>query len=98
PRTIVLTGDIHLAAVGQLPGVGIELVSTSISSNGLVPADFPGAVPDFPRVIGAELEHRGYTRHTVDATRWLAEFRIVDDVTDPSSAVPTWRCVRRGAP
>ena len=26
PRTIVLTGDIHLAAVGQLPGVGIEFV------------------------------------------------------------------------
>ena len=42
-------------------------------------------------MIGAELEHRGYTRHTVDATRWLAEFCIVDDVTDPSSAVRTWQ-------
>jgi fermentation-respiration switch protein FrsA (DUF1100 family) len=42
-------------------------------------------------VIGAELEHRGYTRHTVDATRWLAEFCIVDDVTDPSSLVRTWQ-------
>ena len=48
PRTIVLTGDIHLAVVGQLPGVGIEFVSTSISSTGLVPADFLGAVTDFP--------------------------------------------------
>ena len=48
PRTIVLTGDIHLAAVGQLPGIGIEFVSTSISSNGLVPANFQGAVTDFP--------------------------------------------------
>ena len=48
PRTIVLTGDIHLAAVGQLPGVGIEFVSTSISSNGLVPGNFQGAVTEFP--------------------------------------------------
>ena len=51
----------------------------------------PGGRHRLPRVIGAELEHRGYTRHTVDATRWLAEFCIVDDVTDPSSVVQTWQ-------
>ena len=26
PRVVVLTGDIHLAAVGRLPGVGVEFV------------------------------------------------------------------------
>ena len=38
-RTVVLTGDIHLAAVGVLPGVGVEFVCTSISSPLLVPPD-----------------------------------------------------------
>ena len=60
-----------------------------------MPADFQGAVTDFPNVIGAELAHRGYTRHTVDATRWLAEYRIVDDVTDPSSVGADVAVVRR---
>ena len=91
-RTVVLTGDIHLAAVGTLPGVGIEFVSTSISSSGLVPADvIDGAVTGFPDIVDAELDHRGYTRHTVTPTTWIAEYRTVDDVADPASAVSTWQ-------
>ena len=31
-RVVVLTGDIHLAGIGRLPGVGTELVASSISS------------------------------------------------------------------
>ncbi len=91
PRTIVLTGDIHLAAVGRLPGVGVEFVTSSVSSSGLVPADFEGAIDDFPNVVAAELAHRGYTRHIVDEQQWRAEYRIVEDVTDPASAVKTWQ-------
>ncbi len=95
-RVVVLTGDIHLALVGTLPGVGVEFVSTSISS-----ASEIGAVTDpaamtglFDTVVDAELAHRGYTRHTVTADSWTAEFRTVDDVTSADSPVSTWRTFR----
>jgi alkaline phosphatase D len=90
-RTVVLTGDIHLAAVGAIPGVGVEFVTTSISSTGLVPPDVLEVLTAFPQVVDAELAHRGYTRHTVTADTWTAEYRTVDDVADPASAVSTWR-------
>jgi alkaline phosphatase D len=90
-RAVVLTGDIHLAAVGRLPGVGVEFVTSSISSPGLVPADLAEVLVEFPNVVDAELAHRGYTRHTITAETWTAEYRIVDDVTDAGSRVSTWK-------
>jgi len=90
-RLVVLTGDIHLAGVGLLPGVGVEFVTASISSGGLVPADLQDTVASLGDIQAAELEHRGYTRHVVTADTWTAEYRIVDDVRDPESAVATWR-------
>ena len=36
-RMVVLTGDIHLAGVGVLPGIGTEFVTTSVSSGGDIP-------------------------------------------------------------
>ena len=91
PRTIVLTGDIHLAAVGTLPGVGVEFVTTSISSPGRVPDVVIDVVTGIPDVVDAELSHRGYSRHTVTPETWTAEYRIVDDVADPQSMVSTWK-------
>ena len=90
-RVIVLTGDIHLAGVGKLPGVGVEFVSTSISSGGLVPPELQDVVGSLGDIQAAELEHRGYTRHVVTPEEWTAEYRIVDDVADPASTVSTWR-------
>jgi len=90
-RVVVLTGDIHLAGVGILPGVGVEFVTASISSGGLVPADLEDTVATLGDIHAAELHHRGYTRHVVTADTWTAEYRIVDDVTDPEAAVTTWR-------
>ena len=95
-RVVVLTGDIHLSAVGTLPGVGVEFVTTSISSandlEGLVdPAALAGL---FDTVVEAELAHRGYTRHTVRPDSWTAEFRTVDDVASADSPVSTWRTFR----
>jgi alkaline phosphatase D len=90
-RTIVLTGDIHLAAVGTLPGVGVEFVTSSVSSPGLVPPDVIEVVTGFPDIVDAELSHRGYTRHTVTPEAWTAEYRTVDDVADPQSTVSTWK-------
>jgi alkaline phosphatase D len=90
-RTIVLTGDIHLAAVGAIPGVGIEFVASSVTSAGLVPPDVLEVVTGFPEVVDAELAHRGYIRHTVTPQTWTAEYRTVDDVANPQSTVSTWK-------
>jgi alkaline phosphatase D len=90
-RAVVLTGDIHLAAVGMLPGVGVEFVTSSISSPGHVPTVVVGVLTGFPDVVDAELTHRGYTRHTVTPETWTAEYRIVDDVADSQSTVSTWK-------
>ena len=91
PRAVVLTGDIHLAAVGRLPGVGVEFVATAISSPSNVPAELADFVAAFPDVVDIELVHRGYIRHTITPETWTAEYRTVDDVTDPASPVSTWK-------
>ncbi len=94
PRPVVLTGDIHLAGVGLLPGIGVEFVTTSISSLGDIDAALEPVVAALPNIAAAELRHRGYTRHTVSPEAWLAEYRIVDDIADPASTVSTWRTFR----
>jgi alkaline phosphatase D len=90
-KLVVLTGDIHLAGVGRLPGIGTEFITTSVSSTGRVPAALQPVLTGFPTIADAELFHRGYVRHTVTPTTWTAQYRIVDDVTNPESAVSTWR-------
>lgn len=95
PNVVVLTGDIHLAAVAQLrqgdtasgPVIGAEFVSTSISSAGLVDAGFTALLKGFPSLVDAELIHRGYVLHEVSPQTWTAHYRIVADVTDPASVV-----------
>jgi alkaline phosphatase D len=92
---VVLTGDIHLAGVGLIgplgAPVGVEFVTTSISSSANVPEDFAPVVEGFENIVAADLVHRGYTRHTVTADAWTAEYRTVDDVTSPDSPVSTWQ-------
>jgi alkaline phosphatase D len=93
---VVLTGDIHLAGIGYLgdpaaPPVGVEFVTSSISSSANVPPDLAPLLVSYSNVVDAELVHRGYTRHTVTAEQWTAEYRIVDDETSPDSAVSTWK-------
>jgi alkaline phosphatase D len=90
-RTVVLTGDIHLAGVGVLPGIGTEFVTTSVSSSGDIPPALQPVLASFDHIVDAELVHRGYVRHTVTPSTWTADYRIVDDVTDPASATTTWR-------
>ena len=93
-RAIVLTGDIHLAGVGRLPGVGVEFVTASISSQGNVDPALQPILDQFVDVVASELLHRGYTRHTVTPTTWTAEYRTVDDVLQAASPVSTWRTFR----
>jgi len=95
---IVLTGDIHLAGVGRLtidddenPPVGVEFVTTSITSNGGVPDSLQPLVVGLDNIIDAEVAHRGYTLHTISEDRWEADFRIVDDVKSVGGGVSTWK-------
>jgi alkaline phosphatase D len=94
---VVLTGDIHLAAVGRLADKGVEFVTTAISSTSNIDPSLQPLLSGFPYVVDADLLHRGYTRHTVTAAEWVAEFRAVDDVADPASAVSTWKTFRVAA-
>jgi alkaline phosphatase D len=103
---VVLTGDIHLAGVGLLGDptgtspTGVEFVTSSISSSANVPADLQPVLAGYPNVVDAELSKRGYTRHTITPDAWTAEYRTVDDVMRPDSAVSTWKTflVEHGSP
>ncbi|MGA0878613.1 MAG: alkaline phosphatase D family protein [Ilumatobacteraceae bacterium] len=95
---IVLTGDIHLAGVGNLTVTGepdtvrgIEFVTTSISSGSNTPDGAEDLFIALPTIVDAELAHRGYTMHTLSAEDWTADYRIVDDARVESSAVRTWK-------
>ncbi len=65
-----------------------------------MPPELQPALAAYRNVVDAELSKRGYTRHTVTPDRWTAEFRTVDDVFDPDSAVSTWKTfvVEHGSP
>jgi alkaline phosphatase D len=92
---VVLTGDIHFAAIGNIRAgergtgtpVGVELVATSISSGGRINPAVTEVLKDFPDLVDAELEHRGYILHTVSAQRWSAEYRMVETVKVPGAAM-----------
>ncbi|MGI9646318.1 MAG: alkaline phosphatase D family protein [Ilumatobacteraceae bacterium] len=95
PDLVTLTGDIHLSGVGTLTAgdapVGVEFVTTAISSRANVEPSLQPVVAALPNIVDAELVSRGYTRHTVTPDRWTAEYRAVDDVTDADSDVSTWK-------
>ncbi len=95
---VVITGDIHLAAVAQLRAgdratgvsVGAEFVTTSISSDGLIDDSLGDVLRSFPDLVDAELAHRGYSLHTVTPERWTTEYRSVSDVNNPDSEVTSF--------
>ncbi|MEY2401441.1 MAG: alkaline phosphatase [Ilumatobacteraceae bacterium] len=97
PNVVVLTGDIHLAAIAQLRAgdrgtgrpVGVEFITTSISSVGLISDQFTDVLKAYPHLVDAELTHRGYVLHTVTHERWTAEYRMVTDVLNADSEVTT---------
>jgi alkaline phosphatase D len=91
PDLVVITGDIHLAGVGTLGGAGVEFVTTAISSTANVDPSFEDVVRSLDNIVDADLVNRGYTRHTITPERWVAEYRIVDDIASPTSTVSTWK-------
>ena len=82
------TGGWLLAAPGT--PVGVEFVTTSISSDGLIGDELTDVLKSFPDLVDAELAHRGYSLHTVTPQRWTAEYRIVTDVDDVDSDVTSY--------
>lgn len=98
---VVLTGDIHLAGVGALTAsrdasevIGVEFVTTSISSNGNVPEGYEDLFIALPTIVDAETRHRGYTLHRVTSEDWTAEYRIVEDNALENSPSKTWKTFR----
>ncbi|QLG50173.1 alkaline phosphatase D family protein [Natrinema halophilum] len=96
---IVITGDFHnnwatnlkSPKRGSARTVGAEFVGTSIASGG------DGIeMDDFGRHVISENEHvkyycnkRGYVRCTVTPEEWIAEYQVVDHVTEPDAPIRT---------
>ena len=99
PNVVVLTGDIHAAGVAVLRAgdrgtgtpVAVEFVDTSISSGAIAPGGVKDLILAFPSIVDIELDHRGYTHHTVTPDTWTAEYRIVTDALDEASTVTTYK-------
>ncbi|MBI5128521.1 MAG: alkaline phosphatase D family protein [Rhodopseudomonas palustris] len=97
---VVLTGDLHRALAMELrrdwrdpssPCIGVEFLSTSISSVGDGPAteaDRATMLRNNPHLKFFS-DKRGYTRHVVTPTQWQADFRAVDSTATPGQPVRT---------
>jgi alkaline phosphatase D len=97
---VVITGDIHAAGIADItqdwndptkPVLGTELVGTSISST--FPAEFvdlaEGLIADLPWIRYVNARQRGYAVVDLTGDRMQAEYKVVEDVTDPESPVST---------
>ncbi len=107
---VVLTGDIHASGVSDLMAdyrdpasakLGAEFVGTSISSGGsdLLEAILPGLQAENPHLKWGDASKRGWVQHTVSASEWRADYRLVDDATVQGSPVQTatsWSLPRGG--
>lgn len=105
PRnTVVLTGDIHAAGVGWVPGltpgnpntfsdpVASEFVTTGISSDGVDEATanlITTLFQSYPHVQYFEAVTRGYTLHEVTRSEWRADIRFVETTLEETSPVYT---------
>ena len=99
-NAVVLTGDAHIGLALELKQdwrnpasacVGVEFLTTSISSGG----DGTAAMANADKLY-AENPHlkfvsdqRGYNRHIVNAERWQADYRAVDQISTPGAAIST---------
>jgi alkaline phosphatase D len=95
---VVIGGDIHSFWVTDLkpdfadpraPAMATELVTTSLTAEGVPYEQFASFLPDNPHVRFFESRRRGYVRCTVTPARWEADLRVVDDVRDPRTGAST---------
>jgi alkaline phosphatase D len=100
PNTVILTGDVHTNYVCDVktdfddpasPTVATELVGTSISTDGDGVDTSPGdaaLLAENPHIKFINRQ-RGYVRNIVTPDTWIADFRVLDYVTDPGSPIAT---------
>ncbi len=95
---VVLTGDLHANVVSDLklrfgearsPVVATELCGTSVSSTGPPQSRMDAIRADNSHVRYADSTQRGYVVVELTRDRCVAQFRVVDDATDPAAAVST---------
>ncbi len=98
PGVVVLGGDVHAHVVADLkadfdrpeaPTVATEFCGSSITSSGLPQDRIDAARPFNPHIHLSRGDQRGCMLFTLDAKRLQAELRVVDEVSDPGSAVRT---------
>jgi alkaline phosphatase D len=106
---VVITGDIHSNWVNDLKAdwrelesatVGTEFVGTSISSGGNgsdIPAAVQAYLPENP-IVKFHNAQRGYVRCTLTPERCTADYRVLDQVTEPGGAMTTSFVVENGRP
>lgn len=104
PNPVVLTGDYHAGMVNDVrldpeaadsPVIATELLSPPLTSI-LFDADIRPRNPHVKHFFG----RHGYLKVTVEPDQLRADFRVVDDVTDPDTGVSTessWR-IDAGSP
>ncbi|MCZ8261055.1 MAG: alkaline phosphatase D family protein [Beijerinckiaceae bacterium] len=91
---VVISGDVHHNRAAELrryfddpasTNIGVEFVATSISSAG----DGEDRPASAPKLLAANPHlkffnsQRGYVLHEVSASRWQADYRVVDSVARP---------------
>jgi alkaline phosphatase D len=95
---VVITGDIHVSAVGYVPEdpddassapFVTELVGTSMSSDFPVPEAVEGLVGTLPHVAYVEARRRGYVVCTVSPDELRVDYRYVSTVTEPEADIET---------
>jgi alkaline phosphatase D len=95
---VVLSGDTHANYVCDLltdfddpqsDPVATELCGTSVTSPGGSQAHVEAVMRDNPHILFGDARKRGYVVVDVTAERSTARLRVVEDVTDPGTAVAT---------
>lgn len=95
---VVLSGDTHANYVCDLhtdfddpqsEPVATELCGTSVTSPGGSQAHVEAVMRDNPHILFGDARQRGYVVVDVTAERSTTRLRVVDDVTDPATAVAT---------
>ena len=98
PGVVVLGGDVHTHVVADLKTdfdrpesrtVATEFCGTSIASPGRSQAMLDMAHPFNPHIHLSRTEQRGCMLFTLEPKQLQVALRVVDDVTDPASAVRT---------
>ncbi|MDO9314296.1 MAG: alkaline phosphatase D family protein [Burkholderiaceae bacterium] len=98
PGVVVLGGDVHSHVVADLKAdfdrpeaatVATEFCGTSITSHGMPQDRIDAARPFNPHIQLSRSNQRGCMLFTLDAKRLEVSLRVVDEVSDPASAVRT---------